>query len=78
MLRIILVALILLIAIVVAAVFILRPEPPQMPRDPDHVSSHAPDGCLSCHGPGEKHPRKPTHPNANDCFRCHTFKGAAS
>jgi cytochrome c553 len=77
MVRIILIVLIALIAIIAVASYFLRPEPPRMPYDADHASSHSEKECLSCHGPGQKNPRKPTHPIANDCFRCHTLKDAA-
>lgn len=68
---------IVLIAAVAAigiAVYFLRPEPPPIPRDKDHPEAMQPKACLSCHGPGEEHARKPTHPNVNDCFRCHAWR----
>jgi len=77
MLRIALIALLIVVAIIVVATLLLRPEPPRLPLDRDHMESRQESHCLSCHGPGEKNPRKPNHPNANDCFRCHTYKEAS-
>ena len=74
MVRIILIAILALAAAIGVASYFLRPEPPRMPRDQDHVSTMASKQCLSCHGPGEKNPRKPTHPSANDCLRCHAWR----
>ncbi len=81
MVRIILIALLGLVAAIVGLVFILRPEPPRLPLDRDHapfqrVVAEREKGCLHCHGPGEKNARKPSHPLANDCFRCHSWREA--
>ena len=75
--RIILIVLLALIAAVAVAAYFLRPEPPRIPRDPDHLASLSEVRCLSCHGPGEKNARKERHPIANDCFHCHLLKEAA-
>ena len=75
-LRIVLIAILALIAAIAVAAYFLRPEPPMMPRDADHLAHQTEKQCLTCHGPGEESPRKPTHPNANDCFRCHLVKPA--
>lgn len=77
MVRIILIALLALIAIVVLAVFLLRREPPRLPLDADHTTQRIESHCLSCHGMGERNARKPSHPNASDCFRCHSYKEAS-
>jgi len=77
MMRIILLVLLGLVAAIVLLTLLLRPEPPRLPLDRDHTRSKVESACLSCHGPGEKNARKPNHPNANDCFRCHTYKDAA-
>jgi hypothetical protein len=73
-LRLVLIAILALIAAIAIAAYFLRPEPPMMPRDMDHLARQSEKQCLSCHGLGQKVPRKPTHPNANDCFRCHNLK----
>jgi cytochrome c553 len=75
-LRLILIAILALIAALAIAAYFLRPEPPMMPRDPDHLARQTEKQCLACHGPGQQRPRKPTHPNANDCSRCHNMKPA--
>ena len=77
MIRVILIIILALIAAIAVAAYFLRPEPPMMPRDIDHVSSRTEKQCLSCHGPAEKNARNQRHPNANDCFRCHVVKGSA-
>ena len=74
MLRVVLIALLALIAALAVATYFLKPEPPMMPRDGDHLAQKTEKQCLDCHGPGARSPRKPTHPNANDCFRCHLMK----
>ena len=73
MVRVILIALLGLIAAVGVATYFLRPEPPRIPLDSDHGAWQNDAACLNCHGPGQKNARKPTHPNANDCRRCHLF-----
>lgn len=77
MVRIVLIALVLLVAAIVLVVLLLRPEPPRIPLDIDHTSDRREPQCLTCHGHGERNARKPTHPNANDCFRCHVYKEAS-
>ena len=76
MVRGILIVFLVLIAAIVLAVLLLRPEPPPLPLDRDHTALRVEAHCLTCHGPGEKNARKPTHPNARDCFRCHNYKEA--
>ena len=72
------IAIILLLAVAMVAAFVLRKEPPPIPKDHDHLESMStPErekACLGCHGPAGKNKRPPTHPNANDCFRCHEFR----
>ena len=81
MVRVILIVLLAAVAAIAAAAFFLRPEPRPIPADRDHllyqqVTVDREKGCLHCHGPGEKNARKPKHPLANDCFRCHTWRQA--
>jgi hypothetical protein len=69
---------IILIAVLMIAAFLLRQEPPPIPRDPVHLTSMAAAdreaACLACHGPAGKNRRPATHPSANDCFRCHELR----
>lgn len=51
--------------------YTLRARPPHLPADADHVQAIDPERCLSCHGPGQKRPRRPSHPLNDQCFSCH-------
>jgi hypothetical protein len=46
-------------------------QPPLLPRDAVHADAGASERCLTCHGPDGVLPRSKNHPPGDDCFRCH-------
>lgn len=68
------IAVILLVVALLVAAIALRREPPQVPRDADHLRTWGDwPSCLTCHGPTGRNPRPETHPKGDTCSQCHSL-----
>jgi cytochrome c553 len=44
---------------------------PMLPGDEAHKQVQSNSLCMTCHGPGNRSPLKPSHPPKEQCLLCH-------